>query len=136
MITLHFSKNIFKTFLIIQTQLQYKKVSIESLFKKTRLHIYCQGFDQVQIFSYFLGMKLFGRFRKIIMRFIFPVHARSRSSAAASGAEVAAVPRRSSCDSMTSCSNLYNHYSSDSHYNEAIADCIEFFNKSSYDMVQ
>ncbi|XP_073035140.1 uncharacterized protein [Primulina eburnea] len=82
-------------------------------------------------------MKLFGRFRKIIMRFIFPVHSRSGSPAAASGAAVAvAVPRRSSCDSRTSCSNsLSNLYSSDSHYNEAIADCIEFFNKSSYDMV-
>ncbi|XP_073138681.1 uncharacterized protein [Henckelia pumila] len=80
-------------------------------------------------------MKLFGRFRKIVMRFIFPVHARGESPAAATGTTVAAAPRRSSCDSRTSCSNLYSHYSSDSHYNEAIADCIEFFNKSSYDMV-
>ncbi|KZV39715.1 hypothetical protein F511_14182 [Dorcoceras hygrometricum] len=80
-------------------------------------------------------MKIFGRFRKIIMRFIFPVDVRSGSPAAASGVATTAAPRRSSCDSRTSCSNLYNHYSSDSHYNEAIADCIEFLNKSSYDMV-
>ncbi|KAL7117486.1 hypothetical protein ACP275_03G074200 [Erythranthe tilingii] len=77
-------------------------------------------------------MRLLDRFRKIIMRFIFPggLPTRGRGSPAA--------PRRSSCDRAavetpkTSCSSSsYNYYSSNSHYSEAIADCIEFFNKSS-----
>ncbi|KAI3460394.1 hypothetical protein Pfo_017057 [Paulownia fortunei] len=78
-------------------------------------------------------MKLLDRFRRIILGFIFPLPARDGSPAAA-----AAAPRRRSCDGVaelpkTSCSSYY--YSSDSHYNEAIADCIEFFNKSSQDVV-
>ncbi|XP_059635675.1 uncharacterized protein LOC132277850 [Cornus florida] len=71
-------------------------------------------------------MKLFDRFRKILMRFIFSLPPRGTSQANTTG------PGRRSCDKpdppKTSCSS---YYSSNSHYNEAIADCIEFFNKSS-----
>ncbi|KAL0314589.1 UNVERIFIED_CONTAM: hypothetical protein Sangu_2303300 [Sesamum angustifolium] len=84
-------------------------------------------------------MKLLDRFRKIIMRFIFPrgLPARGRSPPSEAGGYTATARRRS-CDRSTvetpktSCSSSYNYYySSNSHYNEAIADCIEFFNKSS-----
>ncbi|KAI3464847.1 hypothetical protein Pfo_021510 [Paulownia fortunei] len=83
-------------------------------------------------------MKLLDRFRKIIMRFIFPRGLPARGGSPASEGGHAAVPRRRSCDRAvetpkTSCSSYY--YSSKSHYNEAIADCIEFFNKSSEDGV-
>ncbi|PIN15351.1 hypothetical protein CDL12_12012 [Handroanthus impetiginosus] len=85
-------------------------------------------------------MKLLDRFRKIIMRFIFPrgLPTRGRSTAP-EGGYAGAAPRRRSCDRAvetpkTSCSS-YNYYSSNSHYNEAIADCIEFFNKSAQDDV-
>ncbi|XP_057975457.1 uncharacterized protein LOC131162870 [Malania oleifera] len=77
-------------------------------------------------------MKLFDRFRRVLMRFIFssssslPSHHQGSSSKGT---------RPSSCDvgsspdpPKTSCSS---YYSSNSHYSEAIADCIEFFNKSS-----
>lgn len=75
------------------------------------------------------AMKLLERFRKIIMRFIFP------RGLPTSGGSSEAVPRRRSCDwasepPKTSCSS---YYYSKSHYNEAISDCIEFFNKSSQD---
>ncbi|CAK9148280.1 unnamed protein product [Ilex paraguariensis] len=79
----------------------------------------------------FSAMKIFDRFRKILMRFIFSLPSSSRGSHQAT---VGSVPRRRSCDRpesdppKTSCSS---YYSSNSHYNEAIADCIEFFNKSS-----
>ncbi|KAA8528739.1 hypothetical protein F0562_036094 [Nyssa sinensis] len=76
------------------------------------------------------AMKLFDRFRKLLMRFIFSLP--SGRSQATPGT----FPRRRSCDKpdppKTSCSS---YYSSNSHYNEAIADCIEFFNKSSQDGV-
>ncbi|EXC00978.1 hypothetical protein L484_016044 [Morus notabilis] len=72
-------------------------------------------------------MKLFNRFRKLLMRFIFSLPSR-RSSSATQGM----TPRHRNSDRFeppkTSCSS---YYSSHSHYNEAIADCIEFFNKSS-----
>ncbi|KAL2468356.1 Uncharacterized protein Fot_51881 [Forsythia ovata] len=78
----------------------------------------------------FSAMKIFDRFSKILMRVIFSL----RSSRASGGVPVAAMRR--SCDRpdppKTSCSS---YYSSSSHYNEAIADCIEFFNKSSQDGV-
>ncbi|PIA55506.1 hypothetical protein AQUCO_00700063v1 [Aquilegia coerulea] len=69
-------------------------------------------------------MKLFNRFRKILMRFVF-----------ASLPSVRSVPRGHRHGDhpdppKTSCSS-YHHYSPNSHYNEAIADCIEFFNRSS-----
>ncbi|MCD9560428.1 hypothetical protein HAX54_019110 [Datura stramonium] len=82
-------------------------------------------------------MKLFDRFRKIVMRFVFPVPTSGRRRPNRAGAAVSASgpgsgQRRRSCDRpdppKTSCSS---YYSSTSHYNEAIADCIEFFNKSS-----
>ncbi|KAH6775082.1 hypothetical protein C2S52_012643 [Perilla frutescens var. hirtella] len=82
-------------------------------------------------------MKLLDRFRKIIMRFIFPRGLPARGSSSESEGRYAAAPRRRSCDwavepPKTSCSS---YYYSKSHYNEAIADCIEFFNKSSQDGV-
>ena len=77
-------------------------------------------------FINFSAMKLFDRFRKILMRLLFSLPSRG-SSSSASG-------RQKNCDGFeppkTSCSS---YYSSHSHYNEAIADCIEFFNKSSQD---
>lgn len=78
------------------------------------------------------SMKLFDRFRRILMGFIFSFpSSRSGRSQGTAGS----VPRRRSCDSWpdppkTSCSSS-TYYSSNSHYNEAIADCIEFLNKSS-----
>lgn len=76
-------------------------------------------------------MKLLERFRKIIMRFIFPRGLPTRGG----GSSEAAAPRWRSCEWVaeppkTSCSS---YYYSKSHYNEAISDCIEFFNKSSQD---
>lgn len=79
----------------------------------------------------FSAMKLFNRFRKILMRLLFSIP--SRGSSAASGMTAS---RQKNCDRFeppkTSCSS---YYSSHSHYNEAIADCIEFFNKSSHDEI-
>lgn len=73
------------------------------------------------------SMKIFTKFRKILMKFIFTIPSSSSS----------AIRRRcklaDSCsDGETpkiSCSNSY--YSSHSHYSEAISDCVDFFNKSS-----
>ncbi|KAF8112421.1 hypothetical protein N665_0064s0053 [Sinapis alba] len=77
------------------------------------------------------SMKLFSKFRKILMKIIFIVPSSSSSSAT--------VRRHKTTDSRSggerletpkiSCSNSY--YSSQSHYSEAISDCIDFFNKSS-----
>ncbi|KAG9149004.1 hypothetical protein Leryth_010618 [Lithospermum erythrorhizon] len=83
-------------------------------------------------------MKVFNRFRKIVMRLIF-IGPSGRGNCSHNHHQTTSrhhVPRRRSCDSSKqapetpkiSCS--YN-YSSNSHYNEAIADCIEFLNKSS-----
>ncbi|GAA0165172.1 hypothetical protein Leryth_003607 [Lithospermum erythrorhizon] len=83
-------------------------------------------------------MKVLNRFRKIVMRFILIVPS-GRGNWSHNHHQTTPrhhVARRRSCDSSkeaqdtpkVSCS--YN-YSSNSHYNEAIADCIEFFNKSS-----
>ncbi|MFQ6657182.1 hypothetical protein Gotur_026968 [Gossypium turneri] len=75
----------------------------------------------------FSAMKLFNRFRKILVRLLF-----SLPSAGSSGTSSVA-PKQKNCDRFeppkTSCSSSY--YSSHSHYTEAISDCIEFFNKSS-----
>ncbi|CAH8357237.1 unnamed protein product [Eruca vesicaria subsp. sativa] len=75
-------------------------------------------------------MKLFSKFRKILMKILFIVPSSSSS---------ATVRRHKTADSRSgserletpkiSCSNSY--YSSQSHYSEAISDCIDFFNKSS-----
>src|ERR1044072_2637950 len=70
------------------------------------------------------AMKLFHRFRKILIGLLFLVP--SRCSTADSRhknhpADRFEPPKTSSCSS---------YYSSYTHYNEAIVDCIEFFNKS------
>lgn len=75
----------------------------------------------------FSAMKLFSRFRKILMRLIFSFPSPSSSNSSS---------RQKTWDKYdppkTSCSS---HYSTHSHYSEAIADCIEFFNKSSQEGV-
>ncbi|KAL5845284.1 hypothetical protein ACOSQ4_011242 [Xanthoceras sorbifolium] len=83
----------------------------------------------------FSVMKIFNRFRKILMRLIFSFPSSHGSSASTSSSNMAAnYSKQKTCDRSsydppkTSCSS---YYSSQSHYSEAIADCIEFFNKSS-----
>ncbi|XWS14469.1 hypothetical protein CRYUN_Cryun35bG0012100 [Craigia yunnanensis] len=71
-------------------------------------------------------MKLFNRFRKVLMRPLFSL------PSGGSSATSSMATNQKNCDRFdppkTSCSS---YYSSHSHYTEAIADCIEFFNKSS-----
>ncbi|KAF8377834.1 hypothetical protein HHK36_031219 [Tetracentron sinense] len=71
------------------------------------------------------AMKLFDRFRKILMHIVFSLPSRTSSASST-------VSRQRPSDRpdppKTSCSS---YYSCNSHYTEAIADCIEFFNKSS-----
>ncbi|KAL3505392.1 hypothetical protein ACH5RR_035233 [Cinchona calisaya] len=80
-----------------------------------------------------MKMKLFDRFRKSLMRFIFfiPSSKGSQTTPSASSSSSSSAPRRKSCDKpdppKTSCSS---YYSSNSHHSEAVADCIEFLNKS------
>jgi hypothetical protein len=69
----------------------------------------------------FSAMKLFNRFRKILMRLVFSSPTTSSMASKQRSCERFDPPK-------TSCSS---YYSSNSHYSEAIADCIEFFNKSS-----
>ncbi|KAJ9186459.1 hypothetical protein P3X46_002029 [Hevea brasiliensis] len=72
----------------------------------------------------FSAMKLFNRFRKILMRLLFSFpshHGTSGTSSKQKNCERFDPPK-------TSCSS---YYSSQTHYSEAIADCIEFLNKSS-----
>ncbi|KAE8701899.1 hypothetical protein F3Y22_tig00110505pilonHSYRG00543 [Hibiscus syriacus] len=73
-------------------------------------------------------MKLFHRFRKFLMRLLFS----SLPSGGSSGKSSTASSKQNNSDRFdppkVSCSS---YYSSHSHYTEAIADCIEFFNKSS-----
>lgn len=76
----------------------------------------------------FTAMKLFNRFRKIVMRFIFSVSPSSRGSGSGGGGSGSRYRGDELEPPKTSCSS---YYSSNSHYSEAIADCIEFFNKSS-----
>ncbi|RDX72233.1 hypothetical protein CR513_48306, partial [Mucuna pruriens] len=71
------------------------------------------------------AMKLFQRFRKILMRLVFSVPSRRSSDSRHKVSDRFEPPK-------TSCSSYYSSYS---HYNEAIADCIEFFNKSAQDGV-
>lgn len=75
----------------------------------------------------FSAMKLFNRFRKILMQLIFSLPSRGSSGTTSSMAS-----NQRNCERYdppkTSCSS---YYSSHSHYSEAIADCIEFLNKSS-----
>ncbi|XP_028784605.1 uncharacterized protein LOC114740601 [Neltuma alba] len=74
-------------------------------------------------------MKLFHRFRKILMRLLFSVPSASASSSSATSSSKHRNSDRFE-PPKTSCSSYYSSYS---HYNEAIADCIEFFNKSAQD---
>lgn len=67
-------------------------------------------------------MRLFDRFRKMIMRLVLSLPSRRQSAPHQRTGERFDPPK-------TSCSSY--HYSPNSHYTEAIADCIEFFNKSS-----
>ncbi|KAG2319672.1 hypothetical protein Bca4012_054087 [Brassica carinata] len=78
------------------------------------------------------SMKLFSKFRKILMKIIFIVPS-SSSSATVRRHHKTTTDSRSGGERLEtpkiSCSNSY--YSSQSHYSEAISDCIDFFNKSS-----
>ncbi|KDP36932.1 hypothetical protein JCGZ_08223 [Jatropha curcas] len=76
----------------------------------------------------FSAMKIFNRFRKILMRllFSFPSHHHHGSSSKQRNCSERFDPPKTSCSS---------YYSSHSHYSEAIADCIEFLNKSSQEGV-
>ncbi|KAI4316927.1 hypothetical protein L6164_024854 [Bauhinia variegata] len=70
-------------------------------------------------------MKLFTRFRKFLMRLIFSGSSASNYSSKRGGSSSERYdPPKTSCSS---------YYSSYSHYNEAIADCIEFINRSAQD---
>ncbi|WCJ35111.1 hypothetical protein M5689_016379 [Euphorbia peplus] len=70
--------------------------------------------------SSYSSMKLFNRFRKILMRILFSFPSSKSKSPSEMGGERFEPPK-------TSCSS---YYSSQSHYSEAINDCIDFFNKS------
>lgn len=82
------------------------------------------------------AMKILNRFRKIIMKLLFSIPSSSATTQHGMSSSTPCRKRNSStsCDRFeppkTSCSS---YYSSHSHYNEAISDCIEFFNKSSQD---
>ncbi|CAN1163338.1 hypothetical protein LINPERPRIM_LOCUS32607 [Linum perenne] len=82
--------------------------------------------DVVLSANKFWPMKLFHRFRKILVRLLFssttPSSYRDHDQHY-SAAEV--DPPKTSCSS-----SMYN-YSTQLHYSEAVADCIEFLNKSS-----
>lgn len=85
----------------------------------------------------FSAMKLFHRFRKVLMRLVFssvPSSSSSRRSSSTTDHSSSSTSRQRNSDRFeppkTSCSSYYSSYS---HYNEAIADCIEFFNKSAQD---
>ncbi|WOH00706.1 hypothetical protein DCAR_0520080 [Daucus carota subsp. sativus] len=81
----------------------------------------------------FSSMKVFNRFRKIFMGLLFPYRTFRNHRSSRGRNPGSSFPRRRSCDRpeppKNSCSSSY--YSSNSHYDEAISDCIEFFNKSS-----
>ncbi|CAJ2675754.1 uncharacterized protein LOC123902041 [Trifolium pratense] len=72
----------------------------------------------------FSTMKLINRFRKVLMRFVFPSNSSHHRSSADSSRHRNSSERFE--PPKTSCSSYYSSYS---HYNEAISDCIEFFNK-------
>jgi len=74
-------------------------------------------------FNNLSAMKLFQRFRKIFMRLVFSLPSRRSNDSKHKVSDRFEPPK-------TSCSSYYSSYS---HYNEAIADCIEFFNKSAQD---
>lgn len=77
--------------------------------------------------------RILSRIRRILMRFMF--YFPSRGSSSSSSSAILASKQRNLEKfepPKTSCSSNYSSYS---HYNEAIADCIEFFNKSSQDQI-
>uniref|UniRef100_A0A0A0LPF9 Uncharacterized protein n=1 Tax=Cucumis sativus TaxID=3659 RepID=A0A0A0LPF9_CUCSA len=74
--------------------------------------------------------RILSRIRRVFMRFIF--YLPSRGSAAAAAAALKQRNLEKFEPPKTSCSSSYSSYS---HYNEAIADCIEFLNKSSQDQI-
>jgi hypothetical protein len=87
---------------------------------------YCEALDHNQVppackLSFWSAMKFFNRFRKILTRLVFSGSTTSNMASKQRSCERFDPPR-------TSCSS---YYSSHTHYSEAIADCIEFFNKSS-----
>ncbi|GKU90090.1 hypothetical protein SLEP1_g4131 [Rubroshorea leprosula] len=91
--------------------------------------------DQTHRVLNFSAMKLFNRFRKILMRLVFSVPSRGSSSSSSATSNMVSGRQKNSDrfdPPKTSCSS---YYSSNSHYTEAIADCIEFFNKSSQEGV-
>ncbi|GMI76528.1 hypothetical protein like AT1G75717 [Hibiscus trionum] len=73
-------------------------------------------------------MKLFYRFRKFLMRLLFPSLPSGGSSVKSSSVGSNQNNNDRFEPPKVSCSS---YYSSHSHYTEATADCIEFFNKSS-----
>ncbi|KAL2346249.1 hypothetical protein Fmac_000249 [Flemingia macrophylla] len=84
-----------------------------------------EGIEQSRPKLNLSAMKLFQRFRKIFMRLVFSVPSPRSSDSKHKVSDRFEPPK-------TSCSSYYSSYS---HYNEAIADCIEFFNKSAQDGV-
>ncbi|KAJ0913438.1 hypothetical protein HanRHA438_Chr06g0285571 [Helianthus annuus] len=79
----------------------------------------------------FSAMKVFNRFRRILMKFVFAMPSSKVKSKSCGG--LSGLGRRS-CDRPDPPRTSYNsssYYSSSTHYDEAISDCIEFFNKSS-----
>ncbi|KAK7291239.1 hypothetical protein RIF29_06218 [Crotalaria pallida] len=77
----------------------------------------------------FSAMKLFHRFRKVLMRLMFSVPSPANRSSSTDNSRQRNSHNHDRFEPpKTSCSSYYSSYS---HYNEAIADCIEFFNKSS-----
>ncbi|XP_022144335.1 uncharacterized protein LOC111014042 [Momordica charantia] len=70
--------------------------------------------------------RILSRIRRMFMRFIFYFPSRGSSSSPIMASRQRNLEKFE--PPKTSCSSNYSSYS---HYSEAIADCIEFFNKSS-----
>ncbi|MCL7040720.1 hypothetical protein MKW94_019653 [Papaver nudicaule] len=79
----------------------------------------------------FSSMKLFDRFRKIVMRFMFSSSTKNiKNRGQKHGVD---HHQRPDDPPKTSCNGSYHYSPNSHHYTEAIADCIEFFNRSSQD---
>lgn len=74
--------------------------------------------------------RILSRIRRVLMRFILYFPSRGSSASAFMASKQRNLEKFE--PPKTSCSSNYSSYS---HYNEAIADCIEFFNKSSQDQI-